>query len=135
MTSVTNGDGRNNDARSVVDLVKQLAENSSTLLQREGELLRAELSAKASEIRTAAIAVGAGLAVVFSGVLILLLGAVWGLAESLPLWASALIIGGIASLAGLLMLRAGTKTATNPVPEKTVDTAIEVTRQIKEQLS
>lgn len=140
MASLPTSDNHNRptpDPRTVVDLVKELAESSSTLLAREGELLRAELSSKANELRNAAIAVGGGLVVVFSGVLILLLGAVYGLAETLPLWASALIIGGIATVAGLLMLRQGAKNATSPdlTPDKTVDTTKAVVQQIKEQLS
>jgi hypothetical protein len=122
------------DPRSVADLLHELAGESKTLVQHEVELLRAELSSTAETAKVAAVETVSGLALMFSGVLLLLLGAAFGLGESMPLWLATLIVGVIAGAGGALLLRAG-------VPEhkggqsETVKSLRESAHAIKEQLT
>lgn len=45
--------------------------------------------------------------VMLAGLFVLLMAAVYGLATVLPLWASALIVGGVVSIIGFIMLKSG----------------------------
>src|ERR1051325_7830383 len=95
------------DQRSLPELLGELAGETKTLVKKEIELARAELSAKADDLKVAVVAAVGGLALLFSGVLIMLFGAVYGLGQSMPMWAAALIVGVISAVGGVIMLKAG----------------------------
>lgn len=119
------------DPRSFPELITELLSDTKTLIKKELELLKAELAAKADDFKVAVVAAIGGLALMFSGVLILLLGAVYGLAMSMPMWAAALIVGSIAAVGGVLLLKAG-------VPDGKTETEKSVresAQAIKDQLS
>jgi hypothetical protein len=122
------------DSRSVADLLHELAGESKHLVQHEVELLRAELSSKAEVAKTAAIETGSGLALIFSGLLLVLLGVGFGLGESIPLWCAMLLVGIIAGGGGALLLKAGLPDKKTSRSE-TVKSVRESAHAIKEQLS
>ena len=114
--------------RPVGDLVKQLADQTSTLVRQEMDLAKAELTQKGKEAGK-----GAGL---FAGAAVIGLLAAGALTAFLIMlldgalanWLSALIVGVVfAAIAGARAL-AGKKRiqrATPPVPEQTVETVKE----------
>lgn len=119
------------DQRTLPELLGELAGETKSLVKKELELARAELSAKADDLKVAVIAAVGGLALLFSGVLIMLFGAVYGLGLSMPMWAAALIVGVIAAVGGVIMLKAGVPGGKSETKKSIEETATAV----KDQLS
>jgi hypothetical protein len=90
--------------RSVAALLSDLAGETILLVRQEIALLKAELLEKFSLIGQGATALGAGVLIAFSGWLVLLAAAVLGLAEAVPAWLAALIVGLVVlAIAGALL--------------------------------
>jgi uncharacterized membrane protein YqjE len=117
------------------DLVRRLADDSRGMVRSEIELAKLEMREKAQSMATG----GAFLAVaaVLLGLMLmsLVLAAIWGLATTLSLWLSALIVAGallvlalIAALVGRTLLRRGAP----PVPEGAVAEAQLTVETLKE---
>jgi len=98
-------DTRTADTRTVSELFRELASETATLVKKEVELARVELGKKTEEAKLAAFQALAGLALFFSGALIMLLGVTWGLGQSIPLWLAGLIVGLVAAGVGAWMLK------------------------------
>lgn len=79
--------------RSIASLLSDLAGETILLVRQEIALLKAELHEKFGRIGQGATALGAGVLIAFSGWLVLLAAAVLGLAEAVPAWLAALIVG------------------------------------------
>jgi hypothetical protein len=115
-------DGPDLRSQSLPELISSLTGQISRLVRAELALARAELFASG---RQAALGGGllTGAAVVgFTAWLAMVAAAIAGIAEGLPVWASALIIGGaLAALAGLLALigRARLVRGMRPLPMTT----------------
>ena len=114
--------------RPIGDLVKQLADQTSTLVRQELDLAKAELSekgrvaGKGAGLLGGAGAVGLLAAGALTAFLILLL------AEVVEPWLAALIVGVVlAAVAAVLALRGRdrVRAATPPVPEQTVESVKE----------
>ena len=122
--------------RPIADLLKQLSQETATLVRQELELAKAEVTQKG---KTAGIGAGflgaAGIAALaalgaFTAFLILLL------ALALPSWAAALIVAAVwGAVAGVLALRGKQKVqeASPPVPKQTVETLKEDVEWAKTQ--
>lgn len=108
---------------SIPHLVRSLAHDVSELIGKEAALARAELREAATEAKAgiASMSVGGGLA--FAGLLVLLMSAVYGLATTMALWLSALIVGAAALLIGFIMVKAAQKKMQPSAfrPERTMD--------------
>jgi hypothetical protein len=109
--------------RSVGALLRDLSGEVSTLLHEESALARAELREKLDRFGSGAVELGAGGLLTFAGLLVLLASAVLGLGHWLPLWLSALVVGGVALLIGLLVLARGRShlKSENLAPQRTLD--------------
>ena len=114
--------------RPIGELVKQLADQTSTLVRQEMDLAKAELSAKGKEAGKGAGMFGGAAAVGLLGggaltaFLIMLLDGV------LANWLAALIVGVVlVAIAGILALQGKKRVqaAAPPVPEQTVETVKE----------
>jgi hypothetical protein len=79
--------------RSMASLLSDLAGETILLVRQEIALLKAELHEKFGRLGQGATALGAGVLIAFSGWLVLLAAAVLGLAEAVPAWLAALIVG------------------------------------------
>ena len=119
-----NGDPSLRD-QSTGDLVKQLSEQASTLVKKEVDLAKAELSQKGKQAGIGAGMFGAaglfgviGFAVVTAALILLLDDAVTDWVAALIVGAVYLAIAGIAALRG----RDRVREATPVVPEQTVET-------------
>jgi uncharacterized membrane protein YqjE len=124
-------------ASRLQDLVERLSEDTSALIRSEIDLIKSELTDRVKSFARAA-AFGAIALVLFVFAMVgMLLGAIYGLAESeLALWASALIVGGIllllAALLGLFALRAAKSGARKP--EQSIAEAKESVHAIAEEV-
>jgi len=109
--------------RSAGELVKRATEQISALVRDEMRLARAELAEKGRHVGIGAGMFGLGGALALYGVGVLIAAAILGLAEAVPGWAAALIVGVVLlAVAGILALGGGRqfKRAAPPVPEETL---------------
>lgn len=133
----TNGHQEELRSESIAALLKQLSEQTTTLVKQELELARAELTAKGKEAGVGAgLLGGGGLVGVFAfGALTTALIA--ALATGMPTWLAALIVGVVyAIVAGVLALTGKHKVtdATPPAPQ-TIETLKEDVQWAKTQKS
>jgi Putative Actinobacterial Holin-X, holin superfamily III len=124
----TNAGGEDLRDRPIGDLVKQLADQTSTLVRKEIELAKAETTLKAKVAGKGAGLIGAAavIALLAAGALTAFL--IMLLDGALPNWLSALIVGVVfLAIAGILALQGKKRiqAATPPVPEQTVETVKE----------
>ena len=122
--------------RSVGTLVKQGTEQLSTLLRQELKLAQAELSHKGKRAGIGGGLFGAAALLAFFGLASLITAAIVAIAIPLPLWASALIVGGgLLLFAGLLALagKAQVKRAVPPTPDEAVGSVKDDLATIKER--
>jgi len=122
--------------RPLTSLIADLATETTTLVRKEVELARAEVSEKVSQAAAGAISLAAGGFVALLGLIYILLAAVYALSRIVPDWAAALIVGGVVTLIGVFMLLAGKKkiSATNLQPERTIETLKDDKRWAQSQL-
>ena len=124
------------DDRSLGELFAELSEKTSTLVQKEIELARHEVTRSATEMARKSVMIGVGGAVAYAGFIVLLIGAAWLLVTiGLPTWIAFVIAGGIAlAVGGFLAMRAAQALKTvSVVPEKTVETIKQDVEWAKEQ--
>jgi VIT1/CCC1 family predicted Fe2+/Mn2+ transporter len=108
-------DGSDLRERPAGDLLKDLSQQTSTLVRQEIDLAKAELTQKGKEL-----GVGAGLLI--AGAVVALL------ATAIPTWLAALIVAVVyAALAGALAVagRGRIQKAAPPAPEQTIETVKE----------
>ena len=111
--------------RPVAELLKQLANETTTLVRQELDLAKAEMREKAGKVGA-----GAGMWGTAGAAALLALGAltaflILALDGVMPSWLAALIVGiAYAAIAGVLYLRGKQRVeeAGSPVPEQTVET-------------
>jgi ABC-type multidrug transport system fused ATPase/permease subunit len=128
----------NNDSSqaSMGRLFRDLANDLSELTRKEIQLAQTEMTEKVSHASKAVISMAAGGFVAYAGLLVLMAAAVLGLATYMPYWLSAVIVGGLALIIGLIMLQSGRSALqqTNITPEKTVDSLKENAAWVKEKI-
>lgn len=110
---------------SLGDLFRQLAQDSSTLIRQEITLAKTELSQSVSKATTDAVMIAVWGAVALVGSLVLVTFLVLLLGDILDnYWLSALIVGGLFTLAGGLLAKSYAKKLKNIdyKPEATIQT-------------
>jgi xanthine/uracil permease len=99
------------ETSAIGTLFSSLANEVTALIRKESELAKVEMSEKTSQAMGALVSIAIAGAVLFSGFLVLLAAAVFGLNTVLPPettpWLSALVVGGVVVLIGLIMLQVG----------------------------
>jgi MFS family permease len=129
-------DSQANHDSSLADLARQLSNQTTELVHHEVELAKAELRVKGKRA-----GIGAGMFGGAGALGVYALGAltaaiIAGIAEALPVWASALIVAALyGAVAGILALRGRNKVqqATPPLPEETVQSVKEDVRYTKQR--
>ena len=114
--------------RSLGDLVKQLGNQTSTLVRQELDLAKAELSEKGRVAGKGAGLLGGAAVVGLMAAGALTACLILALSEAIDAWLAALIVTVVmAALAAVLALqgRNRIRAATPPVPEQTVETVKE----------
>lgn len=134
--STMNGEGNELRQHSTGDLVKQLSEQTTTLVRKEIELAKAELSEKGKVAgKGAGMFGGAAVAGLLAlGVLTTMILAL--LDKAMDLWVAALIVTLIYGAIAAVLASAGKeriKRATPPAPEQTVETVKEDVQWAKSQ--
>jgi hypothetical protein len=111
-------------ARSVPEIFIDVINQLTTLMRKEGQLARAELSEKISQIGAGLGLVIGGAVLIMPGLVVLLEAGVAALQSTgmAPHWA-ALIVGGVVVIVGLLLVAIGVSRfrAKNLVPSKTIE--------------
>jgi len=117
------------------DLVRRLADDSRGMVRSEIELAKLEMREKAQSMATGGAFLAVAAVLLALMLMSLVLAAIWGLATTLSLWLSALIVAGallvlalIAALVGRTLLRRGAP----PVPEGAVAEAQRTVETLKE---
>ncbi|HUQ33149.1 MAG TPA: phage holin family protein [Pyrinomonadaceae bacterium] len=124
------------DNRSIGELFAELAGDTSTLVRQEVALAKAELTRNAASVgkQVGLLAVGGALG--YLALLALVAGVIMGLAEVIPAWVSALIVGGVfALIASWLITKAlHALKQTDIAPRQTIETLKEDARWMKDQV-
>jgi len=123
--------------RPLGELFADLVHQTGTLVRKEVELAKTEMTAKASSAAkdVAMVAVGGGVALL--GAISLLAAVILGFGTLIPMWLSALLVGGVLAGVGAALALGGMKKLQHidPVPRMTVETLQEDKRWLKEQVS
>ncbi len=125
------------EERSLGDLFSELMSETSSLVRQEVALAQAELTHKATKAGKNIGFLVVGGAVGYAALLIILSGVVVLLANFVPLWASALIVGvGVAVISYVLVSSALTELRkTDPIPHESVESIKEDARWLKDQVT
>jgi xanthine/uracil permease len=123
--------------RPLTGLLSELAQETTTLVRKEVELAKAEMSEKVNQATTGAVSLAAGGMVAFAGVIFLLLAATFGLATIMEPWLAALIVGGVVTVIGIVLVSMGKSrlSARNLQPNRTISTLQDDKRWAKAQMS
>jgi uncharacterized membrane protein YqjE len=114
--------------RPIGDLLKQLSEETTTLVKQELELAKAEVTEKGKKAGTGAGMFGGAGVSAFLGLGAITAALIAALDSAMPLWLAALIVGLLwLAVAGVLALQGKNKVqeATPPVPEQTTESVKE----------
>ena len=100
------------DYDSTPSLLRRLMNDVGTLFTQEAALLKAEMGRSIGEMKAATISLAMGGAVLFLGLIFLLLAAVYALSNVLDPWLAALIVGGVVTAGWRHHARHGTQQTT-----------------------
>jgi Putative Actinobacterial Holin-X, holin superfamily III len=130
------GDSATMSDRSIAELLKQLSDQTSTLVRQELDLAKAELTAKAKQAgKGAGMFGGAGILGLY-GVGALTACVILALSTAMAGWLAALIVAVVyCAIAGVLALTGKNKVqeAVPPVPEQTVESVKEDVQWTKQR--
>ncbi len=125
-----------NDA-SVASLIRQLADDVTSIFTKEITLAKTEVFENIKEMKNGAVSTASGAFVLYAGVLTLIAAAVLGLGTMMDMWLAALIVGGAVSIIGFAMLGAGKKKldAAAMRPDRTINSVKKTQHTAKGALS
>jgi hypothetical protein len=120
---------------SLGDLFSDLSRQTSTLVRQEVTLAKTEMSEKASAVGKDVGMIAAGGALAYAGLLALIAALIILLAEVMPWWLSALIVGAVVIGAGAMLVQRGREALKHQsiAPEQTIETLKEDAQWVKEQ--
>jgi hypothetical protein len=124
------------EGKSTAELLRDLSGEMTTLVHQELELAKGELAAKVKRLGAGAGLLGLAAATAILGAGALVAAAIAGIATVLPVWLSALIVGGaLAAAAGVMALMGGTEVAegTPPIPAEALQSTKEDVEWLKMQ--
>lgn len=123
------------EPRPLGELFAELAHETGTLVRKEIELAKTEMSVKAATAVQHITLVAIGGVIGLAGALALLAAVILGLGTLIPLWLSALIVGVlVAGLGGALALSGITALKkVDPAPRQTIQTLKENQQWVREQ--
>ena len=124
------------EERSLGDLFANLSREMGLLLRQEMELAKTEMSRKASKAGKATASMAIGGFVAYAGFLAILAALIIGLAEFIPLWLAALIVGVVVAGIGYFFIQQG-RNDLKPeelAPRQTIESLKETSAWAKEQI-
>jgi len=111
---------------SIGELVSNLARDTQMLVRQEMTLAKTEINNSVSNLISGVIKVAVGGFLLYAGALVLLFAAVAGVREGFDIswWASALIVGGVTLLVGLILFMTAKSNldSASLMPTETVET-------------
>jgi hypothetical protein len=125
------------EERSLGDLFSELASETSTLVRQEVALAQTELTQKATRVGKNVGFLVIGGAVGYAALLAVIAAVIIGLANFIPAWASALIVGVVVGVVAYLLISSALAALkkTDLTPRETVDTLKEDAQWLKNQVS
>ncbi len=123
------------DERSLGELFSELAQDTSTLVRKEVQLAKTEMSQKASRVGKDVGFLAAGGAVAYAGLLGILAGVIVLLGQAIPMWLSALLVGLVVAGVGYFLVRRGLDALKQEdlAPRQTIETLKEDGQWAKDQ--
>jgi uncharacterized membrane protein YqjE len=123
------------EERSVGELFAELSQKTTTLVRKEIELAKVEMSQKASRVGKNVGFLLIGGVVAYTGLLALVAAGIILLGQLIPYWLSAAIIGFVIAAVGLVLVVKGANTLRQeePTPRETVETLQEDKEWLKDQ--
>ena len=122
--------------RSVATLLSDLARDFSLLIRQEVALAKAEASEKVGQLGMGIGMMAAGGFVAFAGLIVLMFAGVYALSLVLEPWQAALIVGGVVTLLGIVLVFVGKSklSADKLTPQRTIQSIKDDARWAKEQV-
>lgn len=126
-----------NEQRSLGELFTELTQETGTLVRKEVQLAKVELTGKAKVAAKDAAGIGVGAGIAIAGALTLLAAVVLLLGTVIPLWLSALIVGAVVTAVGVVLAKKALRAlqGVDPVPRQTIKTLQENKQWLTEQAS
>ncbi len=126
------------DRSSFSELVNNLTRDISALVRKEMELARAEMGSKVSGLQKGLMSIIGGSLIAVAALVILLQAVVYALVNGAGFapWAAAIVVGGLAALAGLVIAMNGAKSlqkSADPTPHKTTQSVREDAGLVREK--
>ena len=124
------------DDRSLGELFSELAQDTSTLVRKEVQLAKTEMSQKASRVGKDVGFLAVGGAVAYAGLLAVLAGVIVLLGQVIPMWLSALLVGLVGAGGGYFLVRRGLDALKREdlAPRQTIETLKEDQQWAKDQM-
>jgi hypothetical protein len=124
------------DQRSLGELLGELSRGLSTLMRQEIELAKTEITGMLERAGKSGGMVAAGGALLHAGGLAIIAGIILALGNLMPLWLSALLIGGLITAAGYGLVRTNLRELKriDPTPRQTIQTLKEDASWMKERV-
>ena len=131
----TNFNDKNFDRESWKDMSQRLYTDVTNLFTKEGELIRAEMSEKVTDLKKAAASLMGGGVTLFVGLMCVAATAIILLNMVAPLWLAAVIVTVVFLTIGAIMLSAARKklAADNIRPNKSIEAFGEIRHSLKEK--
>jgi len=125
------------EERSLGELFSELANETSTLVRQEVALAQTELTQKATRVGKNVGFLVVGGAVAYAALLAVIAAVIIGLANFIPAWASALIVGAVVGIASYLLISSALSALkrTSLAPTQTVESIKEDAQWLKNQVS
>ncbi len=123
--------------RSIAELITRLSRETVTLVRKEVQLAKAEMSQKASRVGKNVGFLVVGGVVAYTGLLALIAAVILVLGLVIPYWLSAAIVGFVIAAIGAILVVKGANTLRqeDPTPRETVETLQEDREWLKDQTS
>jgi len=121
--------------RSLGELFAELSRQTSTLIRQEVALAKTEMSGKASKVGKDVGSLAVGGAVAYAGFLAIVAAVIFLLAEVLPLWLSAFVVGLVVAAVGYMLIQRGLTSLKQEdlAPRRTIETLRDDAEWAKEQ--
>lgn len=124
------------DDQSIGDLFSQLANETSLLIRQEISLAQTEMTQKAVTVGKNVGFLAVGGAIGYIALMAIVAAMIVGLANFIPLWLSALIVGIVIAVVAAILISSAIKSLKNAdlAPQQTIETLKEDAQWLKKQV-
>jgi MFS family permease len=123
--------------RSLGELFAELSREINTLLHQEVQLVKAEVSQKASKTGRNIAILALGGAIAYAAFLALLAALIMGLSEFVAGWLAALLVAIVIGLVGYLLIQKGISELrrVNAMPQRTIESLKEDAEWVRQEVT